>query len=132
VIGGIVLDKAALADFVEHPSGRMAKIVDSAVKRVVVVCVPTAALAECWAAMSPKSQAFLALFSNLPVVVVDPLLHDDAIDSGDLGFTAEQPAARVGLMQAIHVGRERGWPVFTGEPLLARELGPDVVVEPLT
>ena len=131
MIGGIVLDKAALADFVEHPSGRMAKIVDRAVKRMVVICVPTAALAECWAATSPKSQAFLALFSTLPVVVVDPLLHDDAIDSGNLGSRAELPATRVGLMQAVHVARERGWPVFTGEPLLARDLDPDVVVEPV-
>lgn len=128
MIGGVVVDATTLIALAERTSTRAAALVDVAVQNLRVVCVPAVALMEAWARLPEHHQAYLVMLTARPVVVVDPVDHDTAIDAGALAAAAGRPEAPPGLMQAIHVARERGWPVITADPKLAQELDSGVTV----
>jgi hypothetical protein len=131
VIGGIVLDATALADLAENRTPYAAELVDTAIANLRVVCVPAAALMECWAQSPEDSQTFLAMFTGLSVVVVDAVDEATAIDAGALAAAAGQPDAAAGTMHAVMVARTRKWPVLTQNPQAVVALDPDVIVESL-
>lgn len=131
MIGGVVLDTEALADLAENRTARTGEIVDLAVTSLRVVCVPTAALMECWAQVPERAQAFLALFVGLPVVVVEPLDGAAAVDAGALAAAVDAPDTPAGTLHAVHVARIRQWPLLTADPAAVHRLDPDVAVEAL-
>jgi hypothetical protein len=128
VIGGIVLDAAALADLASARSRRAQATVDYAVRTMRVIVVPATAVMECWASEPEHAQAFLALFPNLPVVVIDDLDLDAAVDAGAAAAEAGVPAP-ADIIHAVHSATIRGWPVLSGRADEVRALAPKLVVE---
>ena len=131
MIGGIVLDPSALADLAERRTPYANQVIDTAISHLRVVCVPAAALLECWAVTEEAAQAFLAMFSGLPVVVIDALDEAAAIDAGALAAApgvADVPAV---VLHAVHVARTRRWPVLTADPRTVHKLDSGVLVESL-
>jgi hypothetical protein len=132
VIGeGVVLDTAALIDAAEDRGSHAAAVIDMAMWDLRTVCVPTNVLMEGLSFVPEQSQVLLAMFVNLPVVVVDPLGQDDAFDAGVQAALRGARRARCDLKQAVHVARHRGWPLVTRDVAVARALGPDVRVRAL-
>jgi hypothetical protein len=133
VIGdGLVIDTAVLTEAAGDRTSEAAGLIYIAMKDLRTVCVPTNVLMEGWSHVPERSQVFLAMFVNLPVVVVDPLGQDDAVDAGvRAALAGRQRRARCDLKQAVQVARQRGWPLVTRDVDAARALGPDVRVRPL-
>jgi hypothetical protein len=95
---------------------------------VRVIVVPATAVMECWASEPEHAQAFLALFPNLPVVVIDDLDLDAAVDAGAAAAEAGVPAP-ADIIHAVHSATIRGWPVLSGRADVVRALAPKLVVE---
>jgi hypothetical protein len=131
VIGGVVVDATALSDLAQGTSPYATEYVDVALGVVDTICVPAGALAECWAQVPEKAQAFLAMFSGLPTVVVRALNEADAVDAGAAAAETGQTDATVGMMHAVLIASSRGWPLLTADPAGARALNPEVIVEAL-
>lgn len=128
MIGGVVVDAAILIALATRSNPRAAAYADVAASNLRVIAVPAAALAEAWARLDERDQAFLALLTNTPVVVVDDLDLSAAIDAGVLAAEAGQPETPVGVMHAVRAAQVRGWPLITGDPKLAEGLGGGVTV----
>ena len=128
MIGGVVLDAAALSDLAAGHTRRAATIVDYAIRSLRTILVPTTALMAAWADSKPEAQTFLALFPGLPVVLIDDLDQDTAVDAG-----AAAAEAGIGVphdvMHTVHAATTRSWPVLSGRPDDIRALDPDLVVE---
>jgi PIN domain nuclease of toxin-antitoxin system len=131
VIGGVVVDATALSDLAQGISPCATEYVDVALGVVDAIGIPAGALAECWAQVPEKAQAFLAMFTGLPIVVVKALDETDAIDAGAAAAEAGQTGATVGLMHAVLIASSRGWPLLTADSAAARALNPKVMVEQL-
>ena len=131
MIGGVVLDASALSDLAENRTPYAGEVVDYAVATLRTIAVPTTVLMECWAQIPEQGQIFLATFTANPMVVLDELDVDTAIDAGERAGYAEAPDTPAGTMHAVHVARSRGWPILSAEPEIAQRLDPDVQVEAL-
>lgn len=128
---GLVLDTSALIDAAQDRRSHAAVVIDTAMWDLRTVCVPSNVLLEGLSLVPEQSQMLLAMFVNLPVVVVDPLGQDDAFDAGVRSARSRARRAGCDLKQAVHVARRRGWPLVTRDADTARALGPDVRVRPL-
>jgi predicted nucleic acid-binding protein len=126
-IGGVVLDASALLAFA---SGRPypAAVVWHALEQGVVLVVPTAALADAQARLSPGDLAVLDVLLDLPVTVVDDLTRAQAAHVAALLAKASRPD----LLPAAHaatVARRRGVRLLTTDAGPVRTLAPDVDVD---
>ena len=128
MIGGVVLDAGALSDLAAGDTRRAATIVDYAIRSLRTILVPTTALMAAWAAGKPEAQTFLALFPGLPVVLVDDLDRDTAIDAGEAAAEAGISVPH-DVMHTVQAAAARGWPVLSGRPDDVRALNPRLVVE---
>jgi hypothetical protein len=127
----MVLDTAALIDAAQDRGSHAAAVIDMAMWDLRTVCIPSNVLMESLALVPEQSRILLAMFMNLPVVVVDPLGQDDAFDAGVHAARSRARRAGCDLKQAVHVARHRRWPLVTRNVDAARALGPDVQVRPL-
>ena len=125
-LGGIVLDSTALLAFA---AGRPypAAIVWHAVEYGVVLVVPTAAVADAQARLSPGDHDVLNVLLDLPVTVIDDLTRAQAGRVADLLAKADRPD----LLAAAHAAacaRHRGIRLLTTDP----DSGNDVIqaIEP--
>jgi hypothetical protein len=131
VIGGVVLDATALGDLAESRTPYAGEVVDYAISTLRTIAIPTTVLMECWARVPEQSQVFLATFIAKPVVTVHDLDEASAIDAGELAAAVDARDAPAGTMHAVHLARGRGWPILTAEPDVARQLDPNIRIEPL-
>lgn len=125
-IGGIVVDATALVAFA---AGRPypAAVVWHAVDQGVVLVVPTAALADARARLSPGDHDILDVLLDLPVTVIDDLTRAQAGRVADL----LAKAGRLDLIVAGHAAtcaQHRGMPVLTADPAPIRTLAPDLEI----
>jgi hypothetical protein len=129
VIGGKVLDPAAVLDIATGRSLYGRAVVDVALQSGIVLAVPAAALMEAWAGAPPAGRPLLARLRTLPVVVLEPLDGEAAEAVGVLAADRGRPAS--GVAHAVYVARRRGWSLVTGDPDAALALDPHLSFESL-
>ena len=108
MIGGRVLDAAAVIAFASRTSIYAQALVWTAVEEGIVLVVPSTALGTTWATLSEKDHDVLEVLLRLPVTVVDDLTGTRARAIGELG--GDQLDAH-----ALLCARDRGWAVVTGD-----------------
>lgn len=123
-VGGIVLDSTALQAFV---AGRpyASAVVWHAVDQGVVLVVPTVAVADAQARLSPGDHDVLDVLLDLPVTVVDDLTRASARRVAGLLAKAGRPDL-IAAGHAAVCALGRGMPVLTGDAESIRVLAPDV------
>lgn len=132
VIGGLILDTVSVLHLAENRSPYAAALVEAAIADLRVVVVPATVLLESWAQAEERHQAFLVMFTCLPVVVVEALDEAGAIDAGAAAAAAAMPKTGPGILQAVHLASTRGWPLLTGEPQTVWAIDPHIQVESLS
>jgi hypothetical protein len=115
VIGGRVLDAAAVIRFASRDSIYAEALVWTAVEEGIVLVVPATAVAAAWAALAEKDHPVLEVLLRLPVTVVDELSAERARAVGALGGDFLDA-------HAVLCALERGWPLIAGDQ--ARYHGP--------
>ncbi len=128
-IGGVVLDSTALLAFV---AGRpyAAAVVWHAVDHSVVLVVPTAALADAQARLTPADLEVLETLVDLPVTVVVDLARGEARQVAAMLAKAGKPDC-LAAGHAAWTARNRGMRVLTSNPTLLRALAADIEIDEL-
>lgn len=125
MIGGRVLDAAALVAFASRVSVHAEALVWTAVEEGLVLLVPSTAVARAWAELADEDHAVLDVLLRLPVTVVDDLT---AARARSVGAWGGDPTCAHALLCAS----ERAWPLVTGDTTLYRaENTEGVDLEPL-
>jgi hypothetical protein len=141
VIGGRVLDAAAIGDIVIGRTVYGGAFVRASQQVGITLVLPAVALQEAWMACREKDWPFLELLIDLPVTLVHPLDGSGAERSA-LIARASSPRPKQGKHQArpvwdasaahaVLVARDRGWPVLTGDVRRIRALDATIPVETL-
>ena len=115
---GRVLHTGALTAFARG-NLYVAALLRWAVDGDVPVAVPTAALAQAWAA-SGEERHRLSLLMSLPVVTGVPLDKAAAQAVGELLAAAGQRDAVAG--HCVYVSAEHGWPILTDDAATIRAI----------
>lgn len=129
MIGGRVLDPAALLDMATGRTIYGRALVDAALQEGIVLAAPAVALMEAGAGTTPEGRRLLSLFRRLPIVVLEPLDGEAAEAVGILASERGRPAG--GVAHAVYVARRRGWGVVTGDPDALLALDPHLPFESL-
>jgi hypothetical protein len=129
VIGGWVLDAAALHGFASGSSVYAQALVWTAVEESMVLMVPATALARAVAEISEQDQPALTVLLNLPVTIVDELARQRANEVGRL--LAAAAADDLALGHAVRCAQHRGWLLVTADKATARRLDETIDVREL-
>jgi hypothetical protein len=129
VIGGRVLDSAAVRDIAVARSVYGQALLTVAVTHGIPLVVPATALLEAWGSAGEADYPLLDLLTGVSVVVVTPLDVDAAAACGTLIDDAEDVPHLLATAHVVHVARERGLPVVTPQPDLVRRLAPGLEVD---
>lgn len=125
MIGGRVLDAAALIAFASRASVYAEALVWTAVEEGLVLVVPSSAVAAAWTQLEGKDHLVLDVLLQLPVTVVDDLT---AARARAVGAWGGGPVDAHALLCAS----DRGWPLVTGDAgRYSVELTRGVELEPL-
>lgn len=124
MIGGRVLDAAALIAFASRASVYAEALVWTAVEEGIVLVVPSTAVAAAWAQLEERDHVVLDVLLRLPVTVVDELTTTRARAVGAVG--GDQLAAHALLCAA-----DRGWPLVSGDAGRYADIPDGVEIEPL-
>lgn len=108
MIGGRVLDAAALIAFASRTSVSAEALVWTAVEEGLVLVVPSSVVAAAWTLLAEKEHLVLDVLLQLPVTVVDDLTAGRARTVGAWGG---DPVDAPALLCAS----DRGWPLVTGD-----------------
>lgn len=108
MIGGRVLDAAALVAFASRTSVYAEALVWTAVEEGLVLVVPSSAVAVAWTQLEEKDHLVLDVLLQLPVTVVDDLT---AARARAVGTWGGDPLDAHALLCAS----DRGWPLVTGD-----------------
>lgn len=108
MIGGRVLDAAALVAFASRTSVYAEALVWTAVEEGLVLVVPSTAVAAAWTQLEEKDHLVLDVLLQLPVTVVDDLT---AARARAVGTWGGDPLDAHALLCAS----DRGWPLVTGD-----------------
>lgn len=124
MIGGRVLDAAALVAFASRASIYAEALVWTAVEEGIVLVVPSSAVAAAWSQPAEKDQPVLDVLLRLPTTVVDDL---DAARARAVGAMGGDPPDAHALLCAS----DRGWPLVTGDASRYRDSPVGIDIEPL-
>jgi hypothetical protein len=113
---GLVVDASGLFDLINGQTIYGRAVVTTAVTRGEVLLVPATALASTAAVLPAERLPLMALFLDLPSVVVAPLDTPAALSSADPLRGAARAGERVVEGQVVAAARHRGWRVFTRSP----------------
>lgn len=108
MIGGRVLDAAALVAFASRTSVYAEALVWTAVEEGLVLVVPSSAVAAAWTQLEEKDHLVLDVLLQLPVTVVDDLT---AARARAVGTWGGDPLDAHALLCAS----DRGRPLVTGD-----------------
>ncbi|MBP2364667.1 hypothetical protein [Pseudonocardia parietis] len=108
MIGGRILDAAALVAFASRASVYAEALVWTAVEEGLVLVVPSSAVAAAWTQLEEKDHLVLDVLLQLPVTVVDDLT---AARARAVGTWGGDPLDAHALLCAS----DRGWPLVTGD-----------------
>jgi hypothetical protein len=131
VIGGRVLDVAAVVGFSTGQSAYAEALVMTAIEENIVLAVPSAVLARASALIPRGHELGLEVLLGLPCTVMDPL---DTVQARAVGAILEQSGEPRGDIAAAHVvycAQQRGWPVVTGDPEPLLTLDSSIEIENL-
>ncbi|MDN5914417.1 MAG: hypothetical protein L0I76_04805 [Pseudonocardia sp.] len=126
MIGGRVLDAAALIAIASRTSVYAQALVWTAVEEGLVLVVPSSAVAGAWSRLTERDHPVIDVLLGLPVTVVDDL---DATRARAVGGMGLDPLDAHALLCAS----DRGWPLVTGDASRYRDIssGVGIDIEPL-
>jgi hypothetical protein len=133
MMGGFVLDAAALLELTAGPNLYGATFARMAALQGLTLLIPAAALSEAWqttrAADTPPAR--LGLLLDGPMVVVEPLTGDAARAAGELLTGRPTIPPDVPAAQVATACRARGWPALTADPARLLALDPHLRITKL-